>query len=66
MAVVNLNNELKELFIKEQEEIEKILAALSAEISATAVLKENDGRFFNFEVSASDAKGIIADRKSVV
>lgn len=33
---------------------------LGAEISATAVLKENDGRFFNFEVSASDAKGIIA------
>ena len=33
---------------------------LCEEILATAVLKENDGRFFNFEVSASDAKGIIA------
>ena len=33
---------------------------LGAEISATAVLKENDGRFFKFEVTASDAKGIIA------
>ncbi|MCD8300034.1 MAG: endonuclease MutS2, partial [Clostridiales bacterium] len=31
MAVVNLNNDLKELLLAEQEEIEKILAALSAE-----------------------------------
>ncbi len=33
-AVVNLNNELKELSIKEQEEIEAIMAALSAQAAA--------------------------------
>ena len=33
LAVVNLNNELKELYLKEQEEIEKILAALSNLVS---------------------------------
>lgn len=33
-AVVNLNNELKELSIKEQEEIEAILASLSAQAAA--------------------------------
>lgn len=33
-AVVNLNNELKELSIKEQEEIEAILASLSAKAAA--------------------------------
>ncbi len=33
-AVVNLNNELKELSIKEEEEIEAILAALSAQAAA--------------------------------
>ncbi len=33
-AVVNLNNELKELTIKEQEEIEAIMAALSAQAAA--------------------------------
>ena len=33
MAVVNLNNELKELFIKEQEEINVILANLSNEVN---------------------------------
>ncbi|MGN0353242.1 MAG: endonuclease MutS2 [Roseburia sp.] len=32
LAVVNLNNELKELFLKEQEEIEVILANLSNEV----------------------------------
>ena len=31
MAVVNLNNDLKELYIKEQEEIAVILARLSEE-----------------------------------
>ena len=41
-AVVNLNNELKELEIKEQEEIEVILADLSAQAGAhTEALAEN-------------------------
>ena len=41
-AVVNLNNELKELEIKEQEEIEAILADLSAQAGAyTGALAEN-------------------------
>lgn len=35
-AVVSLNNELKELVLKEQEEIEAILAALSAQTAAHA------------------------------
>ena len=42
MAVVNLNNELKELFIKEQEEIEKILAALSDQVAMNAAALEQD------------------------
>ena len=33
---------------------------IAAEVEAVAVLKEVDGRNFYFEVSASDAKGIIA------
>lgn len=33
-AVVNLNNELKELFIREKEEIEAVLASLSAQTAA--------------------------------
>ena len=41
-SVVNLNNELKELALKEKEEIEKIMAALSNLIAEhTAVLAEN-------------------------
>lgn len=33
-SVVNLNNELKELFLNEQDEIDKIIAALSNEVAA--------------------------------
>ncbi len=41
-SVVNLNNELKELALKEKEEIEKIMATLSGLLSEhTAVLAEN-------------------------
>lgn len=32
-AVVNLNNQMRELEIKEQEEIEKVLASLSAQVA---------------------------------
>ncbi len=35
-SVVNLNNELKELFLKEQEEIDKIIAGLSNETAAAS------------------------------
>ncbi len=33
---------------------------VGAEVTATAVLKKNDGRIFHFEVFASDKKGEIA------
>ena len=42
MAVVNLNNELRELLIKEQEEINVILANLSNQVAEQAELIEND------------------------
>lgn len=41
-AIVNLNNQLRELTIKEQEEIERILAALSGQCSSYAdIIAEN-------------------------
>ena len=42
MAVVNLNNELKELFIKEQEEINVILARLSEMVAGYEMALAND------------------------
>lgn len=42
MAVVNLNNELKEWFIKEQDEIEKILANLSNMVAENSEAIESD------------------------
>lgn len=33
-GIVNLNNELKELHLKEQEEIERIIAELSNQVAA--------------------------------
>ena len=44
MAVVNLNNELKELFIKEQDEINVILADLSNRVAENAMALETDYR----------------------
>ena len=44
MAVVNLNNELKELLIKEGEEIEAVLAALSEKVAMNAMGIETDYR----------------------
>lgn len=42
MAVVNLNNELKELFLKEQEEINAILASLSSRVAENAEALRTD------------------------
>ena len=42
MSVVKLNNELRELDIKEQEEIQKILEHLSAQCSMQSGILEND------------------------
>ena len=42
MAVVNLNNELKELFIKEQDEINVILAQLSDKVAMNTAAVELD------------------------
>ncbi len=41
-SVVNLNNELKELFLKEQEEIDKIIASLSNETAACSEMLLNN------------------------
>lgn len=42
MAVVNLNNELRELFLKEQEEIHAILVALSEQTAGYSMAIETD------------------------
>ena len=42
MAVVNLNNELKELFLKEQEEIHRILVSLSDRAAGSAFALDED------------------------
>lgn len=42
MAVVNLNNELRELFLKEQEEIDVILANLSCRVAENACAIRQD------------------------
>ncbi|MCI9125291.1 MAG: endonuclease MutS2 [Eubacterium sp.] len=41
-GVVNLNNELKELFLKEQDEIDKIIAGLSNAVAANSEALLND------------------------
>lgn len=41
-GIVNLNNELKELHLKEQEEIERIIAELSNQVAADSEALLND------------------------
>lgn len=57
MAVVNLNNELKELFIKEKEEINAILISLSSMTAAYSQgLKENYRQLAELDFIFSKAK----------
>ena len=41
-SIVNLNNELKELYLKEQEEIDKIIAELSNQVAASSEVLLSD------------------------
>ncbi len=41
-SIVNLNNELKELYLKEQEEIDRIIAELSNLVAASSEALRND------------------------
>ena len=59
MAVVNLNNELKELFIKEQEEIDVILAELSNRVAENAMALESNYETLS-ELDFIFAKGNLA------
>lgn len=59
MAVVNLNNELRELFLKEQEEIQAILATLSEQTAGYAAAIETDYRVL-FELDFIFAKAGLA------
>ncbi len=72
MAVVKLNNELRELMAKEQAEIERILAELSAECAGFAegilrdygILVEMDGIFARARLSAEmDAEEPVIKQK---
>ncbi len=47
-AIVNLNNQLKELFIKEKEEIEAVLADLSLQASAHTLELTEDQKIMTF------------------
>lgn len=44
MAVIKLNNDFKELLMKEQQEIEKILSVLSEKAAAVAEILAEDYR----------------------
>lgn len=59
MAVVKLNNELKELEIKEHEEIEKVLATLSSIVSAESSIILNNLRILG-ELDYIFARGSLA------
>lgn len=59
MAVVKLNNDLKELFLKEQEEIEVILANLSAQVAEYISFLQEDYQVLT-ELDFIFAKGSLA------
>ena len=59
MAVVKLNNDLKELFLKEQDEIEAILAALSGQAAEYIPQLENNCKILT-ELDFIFAKGSLA------
>ena len=59
MAVVKLNNDLKELFLKEQEEIEVILANLSAQVAEYISFLQDDYQVLT-ELDFIFAKGSLA------
>ena len=59
MAVVKLNNDLKELFLKEQEEIEVILANLSAQVAEYISFLQDDYKVLT-ELDFIFAKGSLA------
>ncbi len=65
MAVVNLNNELRELEIEEQKEIEKILARLSAEAAECMSEIVADFQLLS-ELDFIFAKGELASRMNAV
>jgi DNA mismatch repair protein MutS2 len=63
-AVVNMNNELRELAISEEREIERILAALSAEVAAVACdLINNQDLLIKLDLIFAKGK-LSADMKS--
>lgn len=61
MAVVNENNELRELESREQHEIERILAELSAECAAISGILQNDYRTVT-EIAFIFAKAELSNR----
>lgn len=61
IAIVNLNNEILQLQLEEQEEIRRILAALSEEVAAFAEpIAENQGKLVHLDFTFAKAKYALA------
>ena len=65
MSLVNLNNEIKELLLKEKAEIERILAVLSAKVFDHIVECENNAKIIT-ELDFIFAKGKYASRLNAI